>query len=426
MFGLMRAKRCGMTPEEKTFRRLHYCGTCKTIGSVFGQKSRLLLNNDIVFLAELLTSLSGNKIESWQRSYQSYNCLSLPQNDLPISLRFAAAANVILAEFKIRDHLSDTRQKRFEFAHRVFSREFILAETLLNSWDFPLEELRNILNTQKIREDENLGLSELSFPTASATGNFFSHGMRLIERNDLAETARELGFAFGKLIYILDAFDDFERDAESNQFNALRSGFGGNYKYKAISILLDLENEIITKIHELPLSESLKEMFSLRLRNNLQAKLKDNLPQHARQPKQRFTLSNRFKLAKRRAKELTVNHSWASILPIFAFVLAFAFISPVHAREAKSARECAELSFNLMFIGSILGTVVAFPSVLMQQQGGTPPPLPSEKKKGRRRTSKGVESNGGWCCFCGDCDCIECGCDSCDCCDCCSDCGCDC
>ncbi|MCU0238408.1 MAG: DUF5685 family protein, partial [Pyrinomonadaceae bacterium] len=79
MFGLMRAKTCGMSADEKHFRRLNYCGTCKTIGSLYGQKSRLLLNNDTVFLAEILTSLSDENVESWQKSYQSYNCLNLPK-----------------------------------------------------------------------------------------------------------------------------------------------------------------------------------------------------------------------------------------------------------------------------------------------------------------------------------------------------------
>ncbi len=43
MFGLMKRP-----PREP------YCGTCKTMGERYGQKTRLLLNHDTVFLAELL------------------------------------------------------------------------------------------------------------------------------------------------------------------------------------------------------------------------------------------------------------------------------------------------------------------------------------------------------------------------------------
>src|SRR5690349_9279583 len=101
MFGLMRAKKCGMSDEEKHFRRLNYCGTCKTIGSLYGQKSRLLLNHDTVFLAEILSALSGDDARDWQQSYQSFNCLNMPKDEMPRSLQFAATANVILTEFKL-------------------------------------------------------------------------------------------------------------------------------------------------------------------------------------------------------------------------------------------------------------------------------------------------------------------------------------
>ncbi len=81
MFGLMRAKTCKMTTEQKHFRRLHYCGTCKTLGSLYGQKTRILLNYDTVFLSEILSALSGEKIETWANAFQSYNCLSLPKGE---------------------------------------------------------------------------------------------------------------------------------------------------------------------------------------------------------------------------------------------------------------------------------------------------------------------------------------------------------
>ena len=42
----MHAKKCGMSDDEKHFRWLNYCGTCKTTSALYGQKSRLLLNHD--------------------------------------------------------------------------------------------------------------------------------------------------------------------------------------------------------------------------------------------------------------------------------------------------------------------------------------------------------------------------------------------
>ena len=118
----MRAKKCGMTDEEKHFRRLNYCGTCKTIGSLYGQTSRLLLNHDTVFLAEILSALSGETLSDWQKSYQSFNCLSMPKGEMPVSLQFAATTNVILTEFKLADHIADEGKRRYRLARWAHDR----------------------------------------------------------------------------------------------------------------------------------------------------------------------------------------------------------------------------------------------------------------------------------------------------------------
>lgn len=426
----MRAKKCGMSVEEKHFRRLNYCGTCKTIGSLYGQKSRLLLNYDTVFLAEILTAVCEDDLQNWQKSYQSYNCLNLPKDSMPLSLQFAATANVILTEFKIADHLKDTRRRRFKFAARIFSKEFLEAEKLLKTWSFPLENVRKILDTQETREAENESLESLAFPTAETTATFFSEGVKLIGKADLQNLAREIGFAFGSLIYLLDAFEDYEKDFSKNQFNAIASAFNlkdgkisPEANRKTVSILHKLENEIISKIYKLPVAENQKSLFAARLSQNLKGKLKTNLPvlktKKACSPKSKQTFGQRWQNASEKARNLARNYSWQMPL-VFLFVFAFALVAPAQSREAKSARECFDLSFNLMTLGAGLGAVLAFPkSILMQN----PEELLTKKGRKRKATEGGGDSGEGWC---DSCDCCCCGCDGCDgCCDNCDCCCCD-
>lgn len=433
MFGLMRAKSCGMSAGEKHFRRLHYCGTCKTIGSLYGQRSRLLLNHDIVFLAEILTSLNEEKITDWQKPYQSYNCLSLPNGEMPFSLRFAAAANVILTEFKIADHALDTRQRRFRLAHRIFSKQFIEAQEQFSRWDFPLENVREILDEQADLEKTSTDLDELADPTARTTAVFFSEGVRLIGKNELENTAADIGYGFGKLTYILDAYLDFEQDAKRGEFNALRADYGDVSKQKAVSILHQLESEVISNINRLPIADDRKRIFAARLRSNLQKKLGTHLPVRTCSPKRRQSISERYSRAKSRAKELTADLSWGLVWPVFAFVLVFAFVAPAYAREARSPRECAELGFNLIFLGSLIGGVLALPKNLMQGGGGYTPPTAEELEQLKKKEPAAGDSDlgdmaeeavDGCCCCCCDCDGCCGGCDCCDSCDCC-DCSCD-
>lgn len=440
MFGLMRAKKCGMSEEEKHFRRMNYCGTCKTTGALYGQKSRFLLNHDVVFMAEILTALGGENLRLWGKSYQSFNCLNLPAGEMPLPLQFAATTNIILTEFKLADHITDEGKRRYRFAQKSFSKEFQKAEDLLKAWNFPLAEVKAILQTQTALESEIKAidaveiLNALAAPTAQTTAIFFAEGAKLIGRNDTANAARELGAAFGKLIYLLDAFEDYTKDFSANQFNAIRAAYklkenmiSPEVKRKITAILRDFECEVIENIRALPIAENQKNMFAACLTDNLQRKLKIYLPVVRAKitcaPKPKQTFAQRWHSASEKAKNLTRGFSWQMPL-VFLFIFIFALAAPAQTKEAKSARECFDLGFNLMFLGAIVGAVFSAPVLAMQNLA---PDKIAEKIEKKRRS--------GWCDSCDCCEGCECCCCACEdgccccgdgCCDGCDCCNCDC
>src|SRR5262249_24788856 len=114
--------------------RFHYCGTCKTMGRLYGQRARLLLNHDAVFLAELLTLLSSESPQcNADKAYLSYNCFSLPRSeeDMPLAFQLAAAANILLTEFNAPDRIKDGALFRGRLVRRLFSGVFGRAAALL-------------------------------------------------------------------------------------------------------------------------------------------------------------------------------------------------------------------------------------------------------------------------------------------------------
>ena len=420
-----------MTADEKEFRRLSYCGTCKTIGTLYGSKSRFLLNYDAVFLAEFLTALADENVREREKSYQSYNCLSLPKKELPDVLKFAATTNLILTKFKLADHISDEKKARYNLLNKTFSEEFQKAESLLKNWNFPVKKVVDILNTQEKREAESKTLDDFAFPTANTTAEFFAHGAKGIGKSQLINTAREIGFDFGKLIYLLDAFEDYEKDFRAGKFNAFRAAFDLTEekitfaaKRKITAILNALKSEIISKIYELPIAENQKSLFASRLGQNLQRKLKTDLPvlktKKVCRPKTKITFAERWKMAVQTAKTFAENYSW-QMPAVFLFVMIFTLAAPAQTKDIRSARECFDLSFNLMFLGAIFGSVAAFPKPILQK-------FPKQKKK--QKGGEDSEENSGWCdcCDAEDCCCCCCECDGCGDCDCCGGCcdGCDC
>ena len=237
MFGLMRSRSCRLEPEERRRRRLHYCGTCKTLGSRYGQASRLLLDHDAVFAAELLTALAAEHgLDQWGAAYHARNCMRLPvRGEAPPALGYASAMTVVLAEGKLRDRIEDEGRARWRVLRLLFSRGFRRAAADLAGYGFPLDELWRAVRSQKALEariaaaparDPDADLAAAAAPTARATALAFSHGARVVGRPEAAEALAAIGRAFGELVYLLDALEDYDRDGRTGEFNAIRVAFG--------------------------------------------------------------------------------------------------------------------------------------------------------------------------------------------------------
>jgi hypothetical protein len=413
MFGLMRPRSCGGKQEH----RLYYCGACKTLGSAYGQKSRMLLNHDTVFLAELLGELGAAPAE-WGPAYRSFHCMSMPK-DVPPVLDYAAAATIVLTQWKIADHTEDTGKRRWRIAQRLFDKTSRKAAARLRGWKFPLDAVELVLRSQAEREANAASVDEVAYPTAHATALFFEHGATIAGRDELAPAMHALGKSFGELVYLLDAFEDFEKDLACGSFNALRTL--GLDRAWARTRLHELAAAIERSICDLPTSESFRSMATARLRSNLAAKLGEQFPlfQHRRVcGVHRETWRERWRKAVVFAREMRdrENPGWLKGAAVVASVSFVAFTVPQWAKGAHTSRECLSLGFNLMAIGSV------FASVSQKAAAAA----------GKQSRFKGC--CGGCCpdaCDCDGCDCCcECGaCDSCGgCCDCGScDCGsCDC
>ncbi len=269
MFGLMKACSCHKTSEEREVQRMHYCGTCKTIGRLYGQKSRLFLNYDAVFLGEVLSDLQPSPI-SFAPAYVSKNCLALPQaRQIPWALEYAAAANVVLAQFKLLDHVADTGSRLLRIAVRAYSHEFELASQALARCNFPFKDLVALISLQNEREREaRPRMERLSQPTAGATRLVFRHGaFSAGASSGVVDSMADLGHRFGEIAYLADAIQDQKKDTEKGEFNAL-SATGMSSK-SASRLLAKKQDEMIHLLYELPITDSRKREYASRLKTNL-------------------------------------------------------------------------------------------------------------------------------------------------------------
>lgn len=404
MFGLM-----------KRPPRLPYCGTCKTMGERYGQSTRMLLNHDTVFLAELL--LEYGKVPEWSSAYHSFNCLSKPKDaDIPVALDFAAAATIVLTHYRVEDHRMDSGKRRWRFASRMLSPSYLKASARLRKWDFPMDALARTLQTQAEREAHPQSLAHVAEPTAEATAMFFENGARVAGRIDLSEMMRRVGHRFGFLIYALDAWEDKARDEKRGDFNPLLSIPGVDAKAEILAAAADVEREIPRAI-------------AMRLRANVEERL--GMRPRVLMHRCKKSMRERWKDAVALARAIRQREGAL----IFAAGCVAAFLVPHHMRSADSLKHGLGLAMNLMALGAVLSSAIPPPP---PSGGGAPSggghgayrPNVAIPSGGRSGSSCGCCGNTCKCCCIGDC-CAEGCCDACgscgecgSCCDCCS--GCDC
>jgi hypothetical protein len=361
--------------------RLSYCGSCKTIGALYGQRARLVLNHDLVFLGELLMARSPRSgAPKWTPAHRSFNCMAMPKEH-PEALEYAATVAVVLAHFQIEDQLADSKLWRWKQAKRFFSPAYRKAAARLRASEFPLDEMTNLLQSQGTREARRWSLEDVAEPTARATEMVFAHGAA-----ELASIGRRFGF----LVYVLDAWEDRARDLKTGEFNALLAFPDRDGRAEILSAVESLEKDLPAYLAE-------------RLRTNVEERL--GMRMRVLHGACRKSAGQRWKSAvafARAMKERERAGFWKGAA-VIATVSVLAFLVPHQVRSAESWRQSLGVVFNLMAVGALFATVPV-------------PDAPGPEKKSAK--------------FGGCCDCDGCGscCESIECCDCCGECGscCDC
>ncbi len=225
MLGYVRTDNRELRLRELECYRGLYCGLCKSMGSHTGQRSRLSLSYDFVFLAALRGALTGER-----PTFRKRNCMVHPfrrrlmAEDAP-SLEYCAHASALLSYHKCLDDRADEKGGK-----RI---KAFLARMLLRGAYKRARRAYPVLDG-RIR----CGLEELSryekrthaYPSADEPGEIFggimaevfSHGLP----DDKAPIARELGRAMGHWIYLADAADDLFEDKKRGRYNPLLLMYG--------------------------------------------------------------------------------------------------------------------------------------------------------------------------------------------------------
>ena len=221
MFGYIMPFKAELKVREWTLYRSYYCGLCKELKREYGFLPRFLLNYDMVLLA-----MTADGLSAAQPSVCPERCIAGPLQKRPVcgstpGLRLAADALILTAYYKVADDIADESFFKKARAHRLrilLSGPHQKAARRLPEADKLFAE--QTLAQQALEKRSSTCLDEAAEPTAQMTGALFALC------GPQKEILHRMGLFLGKILYFLDAAEDYDKDAEKGSYNVfLTNGF---------------------------------------------------------------------------------------------------------------------------------------------------------------------------------------------------------
>lgn len=229
MFGYVIPEKNELKVKELEMFKAFYCGLCKNLKKRNGNTSTFLLNYDCVFLAIFLSSLyeekfKFNKLRCLLHPIaRKYYALSNPYID------YAADINMLLSYYKIKDDCLDEKKILSYCGETVFRRRFKkIYKKYPEKCNIFEKKLHNIVQLEKEKCDS---IDVIANEFAELMAEIFIFGV--IDKDEAkTRILHNIGYNIGRWIYIIDAYDDLEKDIKKNVYNP----FIYHYKYNGEDI----------------------------------------------------------------------------------------------------------------------------------------------------------------------------------------------
>lgn len=211
MFGYVVMNKPEIRFKDFDLYRSFYCGLCRELREKYGISGQITLTYDMTFVVVLLSALYEPPTQKG-----TTRCVIHPVCRQPVrknaATEYGADMNVLLTYYKCMDDWEDEKK----FAALGYGKILQRKNNQL-SYRYPekAEKIRKLL--EELSQMEKAGETDID----KMSGCFG----RIMEeifawKTDVWEgSLRRMGFYLGKFIYILDAYDDVEKDVKNGNYN---------------------------------------------------------------------------------------------------------------------------------------------------------------------------------------------------------------
>ncbi len=225
MFGYVTINRGELKVRELETYESYYCGMCRMLKDRYGFAGCTMLNYDMTFLGMLLSSLYEEKETPVKRVCRPGSKKQLEKklskNSLPKqaviteSLGYAADMNYMLAYHNHMDNWLDEHSfASLNMVHLMQKNYQKLAKK------YPRQHKAIASYIQKLHVCEAANNSDIE-AAANLTGEAMAE-IYAAKDDCWQDTLWQMGYYMGKFIYLMDAYDDVEKDSKDGSYNPFK------------------------------------------------------------------------------------------------------------------------------------------------------------------------------------------------------------
>ena len=222
MFGYVRADTPYLYIKDETLYRAMYCGVCKGIAQVCGHTARMGLSYDVTFLSVILHNLRGEDVKIEKQHCFTHCIRSRQMAEVDELTRRLGALNTALVYYKYTDDIMDGdrgRGKRlwFKKGFKRVKQKYPEIERIVRE---------NLAEQEKTEKSKTDSLDRAADATANMLADFSDYALEAYAN----AYTRNLFYAIGKWIYLIDALDDYDKDKKKGAYNPFVLAYGAESK----------------------------------------------------------------------------------------------------------------------------------------------------------------------------------------------------
>lgn len=251
MFGYITPFKPEMKICEWDIYKAYYCGLCHEIKRSYGNIARFALNYDFVTLALLADSFESTDVDIVRK-----RCIASPISKKNVhkstkGLTISAGGLALSAYYKLSDDNHDEKHAKKQLAKILkilFKKAYYKASKAFNYADLTLQIQMTL--QYELEQNKCTSPDAAAEPTAQMTACLFS--LVATDKNISANLWR-LGYMLGKIIYLLDAAEDYDDDIKQGKYNVFASYTRTECIEKATHLCKLCHADITLSYKELPI-----------------------------------------------------------------------------------------------------------------------------------------------------------------------------